>query len=203
MVSNQFYRIPFPNIKRKIDRFCIMTLHLEVLRESVVYKYGIAGYLSDTDSIYGSYQKFYTYGTPYKYDPVLNKSVFYWINGKRKIFQENLTEKMRRLRAKMESQFEVQPRVGQNVHNVVFEVHFWDKMPSHKYSLSFFLQFTRWITWVNFHFVKTNVSPDEIDHIVLNSFSLPVKRIHGDKILKLSMNQERYCRKSNRTSSDD
>ena len=135
--SNPYsYLMPFPNLHRKKKHVCSMQFCIELRGHFVVYQYDISGYLSNIDSIFGWYQRYYAFGTPYKYDAMHNISVVHWANGTKE-FLGNLNE------SNQDVFIVLKPHNGRNV---AFEANILEKTPSHKDSVWFQVALTRWIS---------------------------------------------------------
>ena len=119
--------MPFSNLHRKIKHVCNMHFYIKLSRHSFVYQYDISGYLSNIDSIWGWYQRFYAFGTPYKYDAMHNLSVTHWTNGTKE-FLRNLNKSDKDVFILLESH---------NGCNVAFKANILEKTPSHKDSVWF------------------------------------------------------------------
>ena len=167
---------PFPNFLY----FCDTKFYVKVSTDSYVYQYDISGYLSNIDYNSGHFQKFHAYNTPYKYDPMHDMSASYWANGTKKLFKH--------VSAGDEYGF-----ISLNAYkhcNVAFKASFLEKMPSHKDSVWFYILLTKWISWVDLHFRKTNILPENENKIMLSTSNHFANNILEQKILKLSMNLE-------------
>ena len=182
--TNPFsYLTPFPNLQRKIKRLCNVNFYIKVSRDSYVYQYDVSVYFSNIyfrrkDFI--PLKKFYAFNTPYKYDPIHNISVSHWVNGTKKILK-NLPDTSK------DTFILLNEPKGLNL---AFTASFLEKMLSHKDSVWFAIWLTKWISWVDLHFRKTNLLPENENKIILNTLDHFANKILENKILKLSMNQE-------------
>ena len=179
--TNPFsYLTPFPNLQRKIQRLCTTMFYVKVSRDSYVYQYDMSGYFSNIDSLWSHWQKFYAFNTPYKYDPIHNISVTHWVNGTKKILKNSPGRSN-------DAFILLDAPKGLNL---AFTASLLEKMPSHKDSVLFSIFITKWISWVDLYFRKTNLLPENENKIILNTLNHFANKILGHKILKISMNQK-------------
>ena len=179
-----FYLMPFPNLHRKKQLLCNVKFHIEVEKGFYAYQYDISGYLSNIDSIWGQHQIFYAHGTPYKYDALHNITVIHWTNGTTEMLK-NLNEKNKDVFIKLK---------GHKGYNVAFKANFLEKLPSSRDSVYFNLFLTKWISWVNFYFIKANISLENKNKIMLssiNQFRYRPNKV-GDRILRISIRKEDF-----------
>ena len=172
--------IPFPYLHRKLRLICALQFRVEVQKDVYIYEYDVSGYLSNYDPVWSQFQKFYAFGTPYRYDPMQNVSVIHWTNGTKEILK-NLKEKDR------DVFILIKPR---NRSNVAFKANILEKTPHNKDSVWFYIWLAKWISWVNLHFVKTNIFPENENKILFSSFNQFKNKILGDHILKIALNKE-------------